>query len=150
MPQRSVMKKWATGISITAISLAVLYVALDRYTVRNGVARSTAEIKQVLEVADSIYGPVIDGDLLWRFPFPDEIHWRHVRRGSTVELTGRIEPTAAHDFLQFLDRPELSKATFPTESGYYELLVDEASIRGFTDLTSGSFRIDIWPATPRD
>lgn len=144
------MKNKATGLAMIATCLTCLYFGLDYYAFRSGVAKSEAEIKGVLDLANEIYDPIIDGTLLWEFPFPDEVHWRLVRRGSMVDLTGKVSSTAAFKFLKIVDQPELSSETSPTESGNFRLIVEEASIEGSVDLATGNFKMNIWPIVLRD
>ncbi len=144
------MKKTGIVAAVVATILASLYFGLDYYTFRSGVAHTEEEIKEVLDLADDIYDPLIDGQFLWDFPFPDKVHWRLVRRGSMLDLNGTAAPSAVSEFLRSVDRPDLSARTYPTESGLFQVVVEEASVRGNVNLGTGEFRLEINPVIPRD
>lgn len=135
---------------VIATCMACLYSGASYYYLLGGVAISEQGIKAVLIQADEIYNPIVSGELLWSFPFSDEVHWRIIRRGSRVELTGAVAQGSATEFLELVDQPTLSSETFPTESGRFRLIIEEALIEGSVDELKGSFRMDICPVLPRD
>jgi len=144
------MSKGIMKLVIVFACLAATYYSTSAYFVSKGIAHSPSDIRRVYTNTDPIYQTLLEESHLWKFPFPDEVKWRSIRRGSTIGLVGTVTLESAKQFLHELQHEALSADTMPVETGFFALTDGPVTTRGVIDLETGTFRIDSYPTTARD
>ena len=147
---REWLPRWPLYFLCIVALITAIYQMLSAYATPTGTVTNVEELKNLYRNADSVYFPLLEDDLFWSFPFPEETKWRKVIRGSYLYLRGTTEVNQA---VSFLEHPEIkmeSAQTYPTETGRFLLVRGPSTTEGLINPRTGEFRISSRPTVPTD